>query len=287
MKHKVLLAGKNNSMIDGFFEHMRDIIEIQSSSSHYEDISSHMEYFQPDIFVYCMEQEDGETVRCMSAVKERLGKKAVPVVVIGEPEECDAFFVMTAGAAELVLHQPITIGEIKEELSGFLKEIDQEKEKQKEKRRVEEAKKLIAEEEKTRKDIEQDIALAMAKTGEERRRHILVVDDDVRMLKVIKEHLREKYDVATAINGKLAFKFLENKQTDLILLDYVMPGEDGLSILKRIHENPSTKNIPVIFLSGMSEQDKIQEALKERPQGYILKPIDREMLLSTIRSVLH
>ena len=127
----------------------------------------------------------------------------------------------------------------------------------------------------------------MVKAGEERRLHILVVDDDVRMLKVIKEHLKEKYDVATAINGKLAFKFLENKKTDLILLDYMMPGEDGLSILKKLHENPSTKDVPVIFLSGMSEQNKIQEALSERPQGYILKPIDREMLLSTIRSVLH
>ena len=66
------------------------------------------------------------------------------------------------------------------------------------------------------------------------------MDDDVRMLRVIKEHLRKSYDVATAINGKLALKFLENKQTDLILLDYVMPEEDGPAVLRKIHDNPDT-----------------------------------------------
>ena len=287
MKHKVLLTGRHNDVIDVFFSHMKDLFEMQSSSERYEDISSHLEYFQPDIFIFCMENEDSEAIRSVGAARESLNEKSVPIVVIGEPEESDAFFIMTAGGADLTIHQPVTIEKIREELIDFIKEIDQEREKLREKKRVEEAKKMIAEEEKTRVELQQDIAFAMVKAGEERRLHILVVDDDVRMLKVIKEHLKEKYDVATAINGKLAFKFLENKKTDLILLDYMMPGEDGLSILKKLHENPSTKDVPVIFLSGMSEQNKIQEALSERPQGYILKPIDREMLLSTIRSVLH
>ena len=72
----------------------------------------------------------------------------------------------------------------------------------------------------------------------------------------------------------------------MILLDYVMPGEDGPTVLSKIHENPATKDIPVIFLTGMMEKGKIQEALSERPQGYLLKPIEREKLLSTIESVL-
>lgn len=61
-------------------------------------------------------------------------------------------------------------------------------------------------------------------------KNILVIDDDARMLKVIKLHLHEKYDVATAISGKIALKFLETKHTDLILLDYAMPDENGLVI---------------------------------------------------------
>ena len=112
------------------------------------------------------------------------------------------------------------------------------------------------------------------------------MDDDVRMLRVIKEHLRKSYDVATAINGKLALKFLENKQTDLILLDYVMPEEDGPAVLRKIHDNPDTQDLPVVFLTGMTDRSKIQEALSEKPQGYLLKPIDREKLIDTVGKII-
>lgn len=56
--------------------------------------------------------------------------------------------------------------------------------------------------------------------------------------------------------------------------------------MKKIHENPATKDIPVVFLTGITEGDKIREALSEKPQGYLLKPIAREKLLSTIQSII-
>lgn len=119
-----------------------------------------------------------------------------------------------------------------------------------------------------------------------RRKHILVVDDDSRMLKIIKRHLSDKYDVATALNGRLALKFLETKKTDLILLDYEMPLENGPTILKKLKENPFTHDIPVIFLTGISERDKIEKALVLKPQGYLLKPIDHIKLLSSISKLI-
>ena len=114
----------------------------------------------------------------------------------------------------------------------------------------------------------------------------LVIDDDVRMLKVIKLHLHEKYDVATAISGKIALKFLETKHTDLILLDYAMPDENGLVVLEKLRANPLTKDIPVIFLTGITDRKKIQEALVMKPQGYLLKPINRKRLLAAIQNTL-
>ena len=118
------------------------------------------------------------------------------------------------------------------------------------------------------------------------KKHILVIDDDVRMLKVIKLHLHEKYDVATAISGKIALKFLETKHTDLILLDYAMPDENGLVVLEKLRANPLTKDIPVIFLTGITDRKKIQEALVMKPQGYLLKPINRKRLLAAIQNTL-
>ena len=118
------------------------------------------------------------------------------------------------------------------------------------------------------------------------RKHILVVDDDPIMLKMIKEHLHDDYDIATAINGKIAMKFLENKSTDLILLDYEMPGENGPAVLEKIREKKSLDGIPVVFLTGVSERGKIQEALALKPQNYLLKPIDRDKLIEIISSIL-
>ena len=118
------------------------------------------------------------------------------------------------------------------------------------------------------------------------RRHVLVIDDDPRMLKMLKEQLHHDYEVATAVNGKIAMKFLESKHTDLILLDYEMPDEKGPQVLEKIRANQSTKDVPVIFLTGVTEKEKIQKALVLQPQGYLLKPIDRERLMETITKVL-
>ena len=111
---------------------------------------------------------------------------------------------------------------------------------------------------------------------------VLVIDDDPIMLKVVKEHLHEKYDVATAISGKIAYKFLESKQTDMILLDYEMPGEDGPDVLINLRKREDLANTPIVFLTGVSDKDKITAALSLKPQGYLLKPIDKDKLIGTI-----
>ncbi len=81
-------------------------------------------------------------------------------------------------------------------------------------------------------------------------------------------------------------KFLERKKTNLILLDYEMPGETGPEILEKLRANDVTKDIPVIFLTGVSEREKIQEALVLKPQSYLLKPVDHEKLRSAIAKVV-
>ena len=114
----------------------------------------------------------------------------------------------------------------------------------------------------------------------------MVIDDDPMMLKLVNEQLHERYNVATAISGKLAFTFLEKKHTDLILLDYEMPVINGGEVLKKLRENPATKDIPVVFLTGVSNRSTIQEVLAMKPQGYLLKPIDSENLFKVIMDVL-
>ena len=114
------------------------------------------------------------------------------------------------------------------------------------------------------------------------KKHVLVVDDDPMILKLIKEHLKDTYNVGTAINGSLALKFLETKKTDLILMDYEMPGQTGAEVLEQIRNNPATAALPVVFLTGISSREAISKVMSLKPQGYMLKPIDRDTLLQTI-----
>ena len=135
---------------------------------------------------------------------------------------------------------------------------------------------LAKEEEKEKKELAEAV----------KRKHILVVDDDSSVLKLVKGYLAERYDVATAISGKIALKFLETKKTDMVLLDYEMPNENGAEVLAKIRQNASTANLPVVFLTGVTERKKILEVLAMKPQGYLTKPIDMEKLSSTIKGVL-
>ena len=118
------------------------------------------------------------------------------------------------------------------------------------------------------------------------KKHILVVDDNTMMLKIIQQQLKDSYNVATAISGSIALKFLEKKRTDLILLDYEMPFMNGAQVLHKIREDLRTRMIPVVFLTGTKDREKVQEALKQKPQGYLLKPIDNAKLLKMIESLI-
>lgn len=115
---------------------------------------------------------------------------------------------------------------------------------------------------------------------------ILVVDDDVNMLNLIKICLEDLYDVVIVPSGKLALKYLSKKSADLILLDYMMPGDDGPEILKKIRENQTQSEIPVIFLTGVDEKNMVMRGLELHPDAYLLKPVTRKALLEKITTSL-
>lgn len=72
----------------------------------------------------------------------------------------------------------------------------------------------------------------------------------------------------------------------MIILDYEMPGESGADVLKRIRDNDATSNLPVVFLTGITDKEKIKKVLSYKPQGYLLKPVEREKLLQIISNTI-
>lgn len=285
MKYKVLLTGNATSIIDDFFLKMQDNFDILTTSLRHEDILKHVKFFQPHILVYCMFNETRETFNKMISLKYQLVKSQVYFAIIGSQTDCSDFDRAAVNVSDLTLVKPITASEIESRLIDYLnnhRTADMLKEERAER---EEA---IAAAAATAAAANNPVVLAVPPTAAsvKTRKHILVVDDDPRMLKMLKEQLHYDYDVAAAVSGKVAMKFLELNQPDVILLDYEMPEEKGPEVLEKIRANPNSKDVPVIFLTGVTEKEKIQKALVMQPQGYLLKPINHDRLMETIEKVL-
>ncbi|MCP5163039.1 MAG: two-component system response regulator [Hahellaceae bacterium] len=103
---------------------------------------------------------------------------------------------------------------------------------------------------------------------------ILVVDDTPENIDVLRGTLREDYKVKAALNGEkaLALAFAE-PHPDLILLDIMMPGLDGYDVCKALKSNPSTRRIPVIFITAKTAEEDEEKGLSLGAVDYITKPI--------------
>lgn len=288
-KHSILLVGKNRTMIGEFFIHLRDKYECLSCSGRFEDIKNHLKYYTPDALVYCILEDSFDEMQQVVSARGKMEEKGVPLIAIGQEEDCDTFNRYSGGQTDLIIDKSsLSITQISIRLSKFLssrtpahktgQQMDNQPAagQQTDDQRLLEAMRAL--------EMEQGMSLAAPLSfPSAAKRHILVVDDNPLMLKVIKESLRNKYEVATAINGKIARKYLENKTVDLILLDYEMPEENGPEVLKKLRQEDATKDIPVIFLTGVKEKEKIQNVLQLNPQGYLLKPVEHDKLLEIIK----
>jgi phosphoserine phosphatase RsbU/P len=112
---------------------------------------------------------------------------------------------------------------------------------------------------------------------------ILVVDDTPTNLTLMTGLLQDSYQVKAATSGEKALKiaFSENKP-DLILLDIMMPEIDGYEVCRQLKSNPSTKDIPIIFLTAMTEVADEEKGLKLGAVDYITKPISPSIALARI-----
>ena len=105
-----------------------------------------------------------------------------------------------------------------------------------------------------------------------RENHILIIDDDLMLLKTAEEILSDQYNVSVAKSGIQALNLLnKNIIPDLILLDIDMPQMDGYETLEEIKKIPRCELIPIIFLTGFSEMDYEVRGLKAGAVDYIVK----------------
>lgn len=117
---------------------------------------------------------------------------------------------------------------------------------------------------------------------------ILIVDDDPESIWPLIEHLESHYEVTYATSATKAFELAcSAKRPDLILLDIVMPEMDGHQLFKKLQDASYTSEIPVIFLTGLSEFNEEVKALELGAQDYIIKPYSLPVVSARVNSVLN
>lgn len=118
---------------------------------------------------------------------------------------------------------------------------------------------------------------------------VLLVDDEpfiIQGLKVIIDWENEEFEIAgTASNGKEALQFLENENVDLVIADIRMPEMTGLELLETLRKDKKS-DVYFVILSGYADFSYAQQAMQNDCTDYILKPVDKEMLLKVLSKVL-
>lgn len=116
---------------------------------------------------------------------------------------------------------------------------------------------------------------------------ICIVEDEEDILDLLRHNLeREGYQVVAAASGEEAVKTISRQMPDLVLLDLMLPGMDGLEVCREIKRSPQTAGIPVMMVTAKGEESDIVAGLELGADDYIVKPFSFKVMLARVRSLL-
>lgn len=283
MKYKILINGANSALVTDFIQHTEAYFNALSTSDCWQDIQGHFKVFEPDAYVCFVERDYRRTVVQVNNLKSSCYYNGAAIILIGDADTCDLLEENVRYTADLIIRRPVTPDNLILRITRYFDDINAAKEavkaRQLARKAEEDAKQAVI-------DAKAEEALSKETVANENaKKHLLIVDDDRNVLKMLKAAFGEKYEVTAMINGVMVDKLLDTKNIDLIILDYEMPIETGADIFRRLKKNPKASHIPVCFLTGVSEREKIMEVMSLKPHGYVLKPIDMDILTATIRNL--
>jgi DNA-binding response OmpR family regulator len=116
---------------------------------------------------------------------------------------------------------------------------------------------------------------------------ILVVDDEPDLVELVRHHLaREHYDVVTAADGETGLAEARRRLPDLVVLDLMLPGIDGLEVCRRLRSDPRTTHIPIVMLTAKGEESDAVIGLSQGADDYVRKPFGMKELVARIATRL-
>ncbi|MDY7037639.1 MAG: response regulator, partial [Thermodesulfobacteriota bacterium] len=109
-----------------------------------------------------------------------------------------------------------------------------------------------------------------------RKKNILIVDDEERNIRLLKAILSlENYGVTGVLSGDEALNLVAEMDLDLILLDVMMPGIDGIEVCRRLKQDEKTRMIPVVMVTALNEKEYYIKAMEAGADDFLNKPVDQ------------
>ena len=267
MRLKIMITGHNRRIAVDISEHLlndRGVMAVKcppSKSALFEMVPSEL----PNVIIICLSDETKDSITAFDVLRECTKLGAVTIIVVANDADRATFIGNTELEHIFFLARPVSLFALYDKLNEIEEKLKQDRE--------------------WGSNLMQEWVNPV--TMDHTRKHILVVDDDPEQLTQIKEHLREFYEVTLVASGKNVIKYLQKYHVDLILLDYIMPEMDGPEVFDRLRANSDYKDIPVIFLTGVSEKETVIKTLVDlKPEGYVLKPSKKSELVAKIIDVL-
>lgn len=247
---RILLVGKFNGIVQDnhFFDNLFDA---QICVDNVVMVKGMLKIKKPELVVISLNGISVEAKEIFEELKQNYPK--MPVICLGTNQEVELHMSSICTKQFITLITPLDDKEILDAICNIL-------------------------------DSREDVQQSVETKGE--KKSILLVDDSNVQLRALNELLKDKYEVRMSTSGMQALTMIGKKKPDMIFLDYEMPICDGKMTLEMIRGMEESKDIPVVFLTGVSDKEHIAAVLDLKPAGYLLKPADAERIYSIIEKVL-
>lgn len=253
---KVLLVGELNKTVSNLNKYMASSFRIQLCSDSLELVKGMVKVQTPDLVLICLVGVGEFDKKILDYFKNE--EQQIPVLLVGTENECRYYSNYYGEGQFDYVVRPVTQALLLKKCNRMLGRISE------------------------GESVSDDWGIEW---NEQTRRQIMLVDDSPLALRSIKAMLDKEYDVMVSTSGEKALAMAKQNLPDLVLLDYEMPGWDGRRTLEELRKDEEVGDIPVVFLTGVADKEHIAAVLNMKPQGYLLKPVDRDKLLKTIKKV--
>lgn len=251
---KILLVGELSEIVRSLNECLTNDFQVQLCSEQLENVQAMVKIIKPELILICQIGSEEIDRAIFEWFQEKHPKTPVLGITTSDGwKQCRDFY---KSEQFTVLFRPVAKQELLEKCYQLLGEGG-------------EAAQGTKKEDKTRQ-----------------KKKIMLVDDSALLLRSMKSMLEKYYDISLAKSGEQALKMIPRENPDLVLLDYEMEGMDGRCTFEAMKEDEDMQLIPVVFLTSVADRKSIYSVLKSRPDGYILKPPDKEKIMETIEEVL-